>query len=200
MAARSTCAGPWLSEVIAEMRLPQSLLKICAARALALYTLVAPTQAYSQAQAPEPDLKAAIISNMLLFVEWPARNSSPADQLTICYQGNSPVATALIRLNGKAIKGKSLKVVQVNSANAAECQALYLSPGNSAGLDSTLALIGPSSVLIAADSPEYFQRGTMLNLELVSGRIVFDIDLRSAHKAGLQVSSKALRLARQVIE
>ena len=32
------------------------------------------------------------------------------------------------------------------------------------------------------------------------GRVVFDIDLRSAQKAGLQISSKALRLARQVIE
>lgn len=137
---------------------------------------------------------------MLLFVDWPVRTTSPPDQLTICYQGDSPVAAALIRLNGKAVKGKSLKVVQVNDANAAQCQALYLSPGNSAELDRTLTLIGSSSVLVVADSPEYFQRGTMLNLELVSGRIVFDIDLRSAHKAGLQVSSKALRLARQVIE
>lgn len=40
----------------------------------------------------------------------------------------------------------------------------------------------------------------MLNLELISGRVVFDIDLRSAQRKGLKVSSKALRLARQVIE
>jgi hypothetical protein len=40
----------------------------------------------------------------------------------------------------------------------------------------------------------------MLNLDLAGGRVVFDIDLRSAQKAGLQISSKALRLARQVIE
>ncbi len=40
----------------------------------------------------------------------------------------------------------------------------------------------------------------MINLELVSERIVFDIDLRPTQKAGLRVSSKALRLARQVIE
>ncbi len=42
--------------------------------------------------------------------------------------------------------------------------------------------------------------GGMLNLELSGGHVVFDVNLRSAQKAGLQISSKALRLARKVIE
>jgi uncharacterized protein (DUF779 family) len=185
---------------MAAIRLPPSLLAICAAGVLALSTLTAPAQALAQARASEPELKAAIISNMLLFVDWPARNSSADDPMTICYQGNSPVVAALIGLDGKKIKGRSLHVVAIQSGGAAKCQALYIAPGNAATLEKALGLIGSSPVFIASDSPDYFQHGTMLNLELVSGRIVFDIDLRSAQKAGLQLSSKALRLARQVIE
>ena len=177
----------------------RSLLKILTI-GLALSVLLMPPLAQAQVPAPEPDLKAAIISNMLLFVEWPKRNASPDDQLTICYQGSSPVVEALLRLDGKDIKGKSLKVLQINSGSVGECRALYISPGNTPALDSTLALIGNAPVFVAVDSAEYFQHGAMLNLELVSGRIVFDIDLRSAQKAGLQVSSKALRLARRVVE
>lgn len=183
-----------------QMRLPPSLRKSFATAWLALSALTTAQGALAQTQAPEPDLKAAIITNMLLFVEWPARGSFPADQLTICYQGNGPVAAALAQLDGKTVRNKSVRVVLVNTVNAAECQALYLSPGNVATLDKILNMMGSSPVLIASDSPEYFQHGTMLNLELVAGRIVFDIDLRSVQKAGLQVSSKALRMARQVAE
>ena len=40
----------------------------------------------------------------------------------------------------------------------------------------------------------------MVNLEQVGGRVVFDINLRSLKASGLKLSSKALRLARVVIE
>ena len=158
--------------------------------------------AWAQTQAPEPDLKAAIISNMQLFVDWPTCNSTsaPDDQLVVCYQGASPVADALLRLDGKSVKGKLLKVMQVGNGKAGQCHAFYLAPGNAADLGAILPDLGKAPVFVAADSPEYAKRGVMLNLDLAGGRVVFDIDLRSAQKAGLQISSKALRLARQVIE
>lgn len=163
-----------------------------------MLTLLAPLPA--QSQATEPDLKAAIISNMLLFVQWPARSSFPVDQMTLCYQGRGPVVGALIALNGKNIKGKVLKIVEIAPDNATDCQALYLSPGSPAVLAKTSAQIGSSPVFIVADSPDCFRDGVMLNLELVSGRVVFDVDLNSVQRSGLQISSKALRLARLVIE
>jgi hypothetical protein len=182
------------------MRLSPSPRKSFAAAWLALAALTAPLGALAQTQALEPDLKAAIITNMLLFVEWPASSSFSADQLTICHQGTGSVATALAKLDGKTVRNKLVRVVPVNSVKPTECQALYLSPENVATLDKILSMMGSLPVLIVSDSPEYFQRGTMLNLELVAGRIVFDINLRSVQKAGLQVSSKALRMARQVTE
>ncbi len=178
------------------MRLSPSLRKSFTAAWLALSAW----GALAQTQAPEPDLKAAIITNMMLFVEWPARSTFPTDQLTICHQGDGPVARALTQLDRKTVRNKVVKVLVVNSGNVAECQALYVSPGNITTLDKTISMVGSLPVLIASDSPEFFPRGTMLNLELVAGRIVFDIDLRAAQKTGLQVSSKALRMARQVAE
>lgn len=178
------------------MRLSHSLLKSLTAAWLALSM----PGVLAQTQAPEPDLKAAIIANMLLFVDWPARSAFPADQLTICHQGNSPVVAALELLDGKTVRNKLVKVLAGNSENIAECQALYIAPGGIAALDKTISMLSSAPVLIASDSPDYFQRGTMLNLELLAGRIVFDIDLRAAQKAGLQISSKALRMARKVAE
>ncbi len=177
-------------------------LRTCAIAAIAIVQLALLPSAQAQTQAPEPDLKAAIISNMLLFVEWPTAGSmsAPDDQLVVCFQESSPVAEALLRLDGKSVKGKLLKVMQASSSVAGRCHAFYLAPGNAANLGNILPVLSKLPILVAADSPEYSKQGVMLNLDLAGGRVVFDIDLHSAQKAGLQISSKALRLARQVIE
>jgi hypothetical protein len=42
------------------------------------------------------------------------------------------------------------------------------------------------------------QQGAMLNLLVEDGRVVFDVGLDAAHRAGLEISTKLLRLARFV--
>jgi len=165
----------------------------------ALLFLLTP-YASAQVQAPEPELKAAILANMLLFVDWPTRSAQAADRLRLCYLADSPVASALLQLDGKRIKGKPLQVVRTDAASAADCHALYFSPADDGALTSSAAGLRTSGVLLAGDSPGYMQRGVMLNLELVAGRVAFDIDLRAARQSGLSVSSKVLRLARLVVE
>lgn len=161
---------------------------------------VVSSAARAQVQATEAELKAAIISNMLLFVEWPSRSTSPEEQLTICFHDSSPVANALLRLAGKSIKGRSLNVVQLASTRITDCQALYVSPANSPVVNQLVTSAASNPVLLIGDSTGYLQQGVMLNLALEGTHVVFDIDLRSTRRTGLQVSSKALRLARQVIE
>ena len=157
-------------------------------------------QVHAQRQAPEPELKAAILVNMLLFVDWPIQSSQPTDRLTLCYLDSGPVATVLDRLNGKALKGKPLQVVRVNANVATGCHALYLSPNDGAALTRVVSSLRTSGVLFVGDSPGYLQRGVAINLDVDDGRIVFDVDLRSARQAGLMMSSKVLRLARKVVE
>ena len=154
----------------------------------------------AQGQATEAELKAAIMSNMLLFVEWPNRPAQPEEPLTICYHETSPVATALLRLSGKPIKGRNLNVVQLASTRITDCQALYISPANGPVVSQLVASAGSNPVLLIGDSTNYLRQGIMLNLALEETHVVFDIDLRATRRAGLQISSKALRLARQVIE
>jgi hypothetical protein len=156
--------------------------------------------ALAQRQAPEAELKAAILVNMLLFVDWPSKASQPTDRLTLCYFDASPITAVLDLLNGKLLKGKPLQVLPVTSTTVSGCHALYLSPRDSIHLVDVVPNLQASGVLFISDSPGYLQRGVMLNLEVDDGRVVFDIDLRSARHAGLMMSSKMLRLARKVVE
>lgn len=167
---------------------------------LTLYCAGAHNISHAQAQVPEATLKAAIIVNMLMFVDWPAHHDLQAGQLQLCYFNDSQVSAALQQANGRTVKGKTLRTRLVTAENMNQCHAVYLSPSNQVDLNSILSPSRPLPILLVTDTPDYFQRGCMLNLEQSSGRIVFDINLRSARKAGLQISSKALRLARRVIE
>jgi hypothetical protein len=189
------CAGFWRSEADAVKRGTFLFRRI----SVVLLLLLSP-HAMAQMQAPEPDLKAAILVNMLLFIDWPAQSAQATDRIQLCYLGDSAVATALAQLDGKSIKGKPLRVQQVGAEHAASCHALYLSAKDDGTLTRNAPLLRTAGVLLAGDSPGYLQRGAMLNLELLAGRVAFDIDLRSTRQAGLVVSSKVLRLARQVVE
>ncbi|HEY8908383.1 MAG TPA: YfiR family protein [Rhodoferax sp.] len=169
-------------------------------RILLLLWITLSPLAHAQQQAPEAELKAAILVNMLLFVDWPTQASQPTDRLTLCYLDAGPISTVLDLLNGKILKGKPLQVKQVTATSVTGCHALYLSPGDIAALPRVVTSLRTSGVLFVGDSPGYLQRGVMINLEVDNGHIVFDIDLRSARQAGLMMSSKALRLARKVVE
>ncbi|WP_153112015.1 YfiR family protein [Propionivibrio limicola] len=166
--------------------------------AVGLGALALPVAA--QMKASEADLKAAIIINMAMFVDWPPHPTLANDRLSICVLGSSPVATALSNAQGKAVRNRTLQTSKVRPDGLAGCHVVYLSPDDRARLPEIVAAQQTAPVLIAGDSPDYFRRGVMLNLELSGGHIVFDIDLRTAQKTGLQISSKALRLARQIIE
>jgi hypothetical protein len=178
------------------MRTPAEAIR----RVLCLLWLTSSTLAYTQPLAPEAELKAAILVNMLLFVDWPNQASQSPDRLTLCYFDASPISAVLDQLNGKLLKGKPLRVKPVTNTTFSGCQALYLSPSDGPSLIDVVPKLRSSGVLFIGDSPGYLQRGAMLNLEVDEGRVVFDIDLRSVRQAGLMLSSKVLRLARKVVE
>ncbi|MDO8319331.1 YfiR family protein [Rhodoferax sp.] len=167
---------------------------------LALLLLALAALAQAQRQALEPELKAAILVNMLLFVDWPNQNTQPTAQITVCYLGIGPVSTALMQLDGKLLKGKPLRVVRVEASKIAHCHALYVASFEAASLTHVVPQARTHGVLLVGDSAGYLQRGVMLNLDVDRGRVVFDVDLNAVRQTALTISSKVLRLARQVIE
>lgn len=168
---------------------------------LALVLLALAPLAQAQRQAAESELKAAILVNMLLFVDWPAAPSGrPTDRLTVCYLAAGPVTAALEQLSGKQLKGQSLRVMRMEPATLDECHVVYFGPADAANLPRLVSSQPPGGILFVGDSPGYLQRGVMINLEIDGGRVVFDIDLRGIRQTGLAVSSKVLRLARHVSE
>ena len=151
------------------------------------------------AQAPAPDqalaeLKALIVFRAMLFVEWPAGQLRLGQPLSLCLLDDGPLAAAMLGLTGRMINGHALEPRRVRPDQAAGCHAALLGPT----IDSTqLAAPGRAQLLIS-DAPAMLSKGVMLNLQIEDGRVVFDVGLAAAHRAGLEISTKLLRLARFV--
>lgn len=165
---------------------------------LALLLAGTATGLRAQQQAAEAPLKAAILVNLLMFVDWPQWGQQAADRLSLCYLTPSAMSAALDELAGKRLKNRPLTVGRVELSGAGRCHALYLSKDDADQVPRLASGLKFSGTLVLADTPGFFPQGVMFNLALDAGRIVFDVDLQAARRAGLVISSKVLRLARHI--
>jgi hypothetical protein len=154
--------------------------------------------------ADRAELEAAIVYNILLFVDWPADAApAPGAPLVLCVDPDSALALPLRSLNGRAVRGARLEVRELTPSAAAQgCNALFV------GAFATHATVtrhavpkgAPVLVIDDLDPPPSSGAPAAIHLENADGRIAFDVNLAAAHDSRLQISSRLLRLARKVIE
>jgi hypothetical protein len=159
-----------------------------------------PASAAAQRQAGEAELKAAIIVNLLSFVDWPPLGTQGGDRLILCHLDDAPVVAALALLEGRPVRNRPLRVQRVDGSELSRCHALYIDADHDPRPLALALQQGGSSVLLIGDAPGHLARGAAINLEADGSRVAFDVDLRAARLLGLAISSKALRLARTVRE
>lgn len=161
--------------------------------------LVMPAAVLAQS-APEQALKAAFIHNFALFTEWPAAALPPAARLCICVPPGSALGAALMELDIPAVRGHQVLIKTRNSSlNLRNCHILLLDAQDRPELEQLRQTLQGANVLTVSDSAEPLPGDAIIALA-ASGdkRIVFDIDLTAAHQAQLSLSSKLLRLARNI--
>jgi hypothetical protein len=169
----------------------------CAPAAL-VAALVFGAAAPARAVEVEP-LKAAIVYNLLSFVEWPSDVlGADTEALTLCVDARHPLAPALRPLAGQPVRGRRLEMLVLadDAPPARRCHAYV-----AARLPRDAVLLQQwrqSPVLVIADGagPEE----AAIRLLEANDRIVFEIDLASARRGRLGFSSRVLRLARRVLE
>lgn len=163
---------------------------------LAAAGIVAPPAALA---VEEPGLKAAITYNLLLFVEWPADTvAAGSGVLTLCVQPDDPMNPALRSLERRPIGSMQLQVRPPPATGMARaCQVLFVGERSASGVDAPKPASG---LLVVSDDVPQPPEAAAIVLRRTGTKIGFDLDLRAARAAGLQLSAKLSRLARQVRE
>jgi len=147
---------------------------------------------------PEYQLKTAFLYNFALFTEWPAATGR---SLNLCIYGADPFGEELDALQGKPVGERVLAVRRIAAGESlAGCQIVFISASEISSLSIVLERLNGSTVLTVADSPGAARRGVALNMAVAQNKVTFEANLLAARGARVNLSSKLLRLATQVIQ
>ncbi len=146
----------------------------------------------------EYQLKAAFLYNFAKFVEWPEDSFSDSDNvLTIGLLGDDPFGEILDKtVRGKAISGRRFEIRRIrNRDEIGDCHMVFVSRSTETTLDVTLDHLKGLSILSVSDIDDFARRGGMINFVSHDDHISFEINPKAARGAGLNISSKLLRVA-----
>lgn len=157
------------------------------------------------AQTPKPteyQVKAAYLSDLGRFVEtWGSTpRPSATEPFEICVLGQDPFGSVLdAALKGEAIHGAPLLAKRISHPQDAQtCRVLFIAASEAPQLDAILASLADAPVLTVGDAPDFVRRGGIIQFVLDGNKVKFEINLAASRRAGLNLSSELLKLARVV--
>lgn len=160
-------------------------------------TCLASQADFARSQPTQRDVEAAYLYQFGNFVHWPS-NASKADRpkaFYVCVLGADPFGNVLDKtLSGSTMNGLPMAARRIASVrDARSCEILYI--GTSGNLEADLAALRDVPVLTVSDIPDFVSRGGMIQFLLIGSRVRFEINLTSAQRAGLKMSSQLMKVA-----
>jgi hypothetical protein len=149
----------------------------------------------------EYKLKAAMLYNLIAFVEWPDMAYSDRQAPTLlCILGKDPFESSLTSTatqetaNGRIVLVRQLQ----NDKDLRSCQVLYISSSERKTTERIFSSLNGSSVLTVGEMNQFAAHGGIVQFSLEEQRVRFNINVDAASKAGLKISSKLLAMAQIV--
>lgn len=144
--------------------------------------------------APEYKLKAAFLYNFILLTEWP---KTVNDSLRVCVVGKNAIDDAINDIDGTEANKRYIRIIHLQNLSSIEaCEVLYLGEIERLDIKNIINKIGDSPVLTISDNLDLAKSGVMINMFPENRRLVFNVDVESAKRAHLTLSSRLVRLAR----
>jgi hypothetical protein len=152
------------------------------------------------AQAFEMRLKAAVLTKLPQFVDWPSASLSGRSQMVVCVLAPDPFGADLPDLlAGETLNGRPVVARTISREDEmAACQVLYMPAGSLAASRRVFDVAVSRPILTVSDDARFLDAGGIVQLRMVSGRVRFDVDTGAAQRAGLRISSQLLQLALNV--
>jgi YfiR/HmsC-like len=170
------------------------------ARASGLAAGLAVPAAEQRTATAEDDIKAAFLFNFTQFVEWPPA-ADTQEPFRICVVADASFGAALDRIvAGESVGNRPIARMDPASPDAARgCQILFIGrQDDERTVERWLAAVRGLPVLVVGESGIAWSHGVHVNFVIEHNRVKFDVNNDNAVRAGLTISSKLLRVARNV--
>ena len=171
-------------------------------RARARRALARPVSAAQPDPTLESEVKAAYLYNFSKYVEYPASAFTGEDAGTfrICVLADPGFVKAVDAIIvGETIDGRTVTRQIPDSAGAARaCHILFVGRAEMDRAQQLLAAVEHAPVLTVGDAGDFLKRGGAIAFIRDGDRVRFDVNVTEAHRGGLEISSRLLRVARRV--
>ena len=159
--------------------------------------LLAPSCSHAQrSSASEYEVKAAYLYDFGKFVAWPGK-AGTGDEFPICVLGQDPFGAAFdATIAGETIDGKKVVVNRIAKVQeAVSCRILFISVSEERQLREILSTLDKTSVLTVSDISQFTRRGGMIQFVIDANKVRFEVNVTTAQRAGLTLSSQLLKVA-----
>ena len=146
----------------------------------------------STAQTSDPNqLRAAIVFNVLRFVEFPIEQGRTIE---FCVAADAPENAALRSLSGRRAGARPVLVRTIRGGSYGGCDVVFLSSADS---DQIERASGRGRLLIG-NGRSFIDNGGAVGLVQSGGQVRFQLNLRAASQSKVVISSRLIRLASKV--
>ncbi|MBZ0089476.1 MAG: YfiR family protein [Thermoanaerobaculia bacterium] len=156
--------------------------------------------ARSDGRAPD---KALFLLELARFVAWPDRLlPTPDTPFVIGVLGDSSLRRVLEReLAGKFVDSHPVRVVGFRNLDEVDpCPLLYVGDRKAQQMESVVEFLEGDTVLTIGERDDFLERGGVLRVIERPDRIAFEVNLATAARAGLALSSRLLAVADRVVD
>ncbi|MBN2167501.1 MAG: YfiR family protein [Marinilabiliaceae bacterium] len=159
---------------------------------IVLLTFVSVFESKAQLQ----KVQASFIVNFFRYIQWPELNSN--DFVVGVYGTNPAIIKELNSMAaGQKYRNTSIKVIEVVSVEeAAKCQILFLSAGNSNLPKRMKEVLNNASTLIITEEQNYMPSHSVINFKVVDQKLIFSVNQKNAELRNLAINSRLLALAK----
>jgi hypothetical protein len=164
-----------------------------------LLCMPAPAQ---QTGTMEKNVKAAFVYHFTQFVDWPSSAfQAPDDPFRICVLADDYFVRAIDEIiKDETARGRPLQRLPPEPDQVRRCHILYIGGTDAGRTGRLLGQVAGAPVLTVGESPRFLDEGGTIGFVLEHNKVRFDLNLAAAQRAGLAISSKLIRVARNVRE
>lgn len=168
----------------------------CVAAAILLVSAPASAQ---RPDSSEAAVKAAFLYNFTKFVEWPgAAFPQPSAAFVVCAFADDAFRKELENiLQNEQVRGRQIVMAPASLEDPRGCHLAYFAQRDDERQAKMLEAVRRSPVLTVGEGRRFIEQGGLIAFMLENDRVRFAVSRGAADAAGLIISSKLLRVARE---
>jgi len=191
----------WMSRFLSRVIRSGTAGRLAALLIFAVVLLAGKVPALAQDEAPmDYQVKAAFLVNFPKYVDWPATalpaNNSP---ITVAIFGDDNVANEfeVMISEGKVVDGHPIVLKRITKEEeiGKDCQILFIGASEQHRTSAILERLKGSETLTVGESPDFLDKGGVINLVRQGRKVRLQVNLNAAKEAHLRISSRLLVVA-----